>query len=142
MNNYLVLEQKFLQAQESDSNFNKLVERYENWMERFSGSDEDILELILLNSDSQFLSKNQKVIIEVSKLNKDFLNKISKIPNDLKKINDAFKRNDFYTSFVRIANNLVNKDDEFDKLMGEYINELEKIRDLVNYSLPILNLDI
>jgi len=135
------LEQKFFIAQNTDKDVMKKYDQYQDWMQKFSLPDEQILQLIPRSSDSEFIGKNKQNLQEVEALNSKIIDlmDLEKQRHYLLSLTEDFMKTDFLPSFSAISAKKVDQQAEFDKMLIPYQAKLSQVESKINEAYPLLD---
>ena len=135
---FIDLEQKFFIAQNTDKDVFKKYDQYQDWMQKFSLADEQILQLIPRSSDSEFVGNNKSKLVELSSYNAKIIDlmDLEKQRNYIITLAEEFMKTDFIPSFAAINAKQADKQTEFDKMLTPYQTKLTQVESKVRiYSL-------
>jgi hypothetical protein len=129
------LEQKFFIAQNTDKDVSKKFDQYQDWMQKFSQSDDQILQTIPRSSDTEFVARSRDKLAELGNTNKKIVTLVDlerQVAN-IHAMMEDFMKTDFLPSFNAINSNQVDKQAEFDKILAPFQAKLGQVEAQVTF---------
>lgn len=114
----------------------KKFDQYQDWMQKFSLPDDQILALIPRSSDSDFVSQNRNKLAELAEINRKIMDliELERQRFNLRTVTDEFMKTDFMSSFAAVHAKTADKQQEFERLLAPYRAKLAQVENQVIYS--------